>query len=1002
MERLTMPAAQNGQQPTKPATGPLDGATPADLLPASGDHPVEIVRYQSVVLTDIPGAKPARKLTGAIDLGEENLPFYDRPAEGMIVTTEQSWAVKGVTLGRLLHSLALAPGESTRVAVVDWERRTRGTGTEATSEKDQLTSRTDQDRSISEVANTIAQEQQHGTSSMQQASTSSSKGGGGGVALFGVNLGGTWSNSSNSGFATNVVRSTGIRSVASDAAQQISARTQQVATAARSRHMTVVRETSQSEKEQVTTRVVTNYNHMHALSVQYYEVVQVYEVTTKPVTAERCLFIPLQELSFTHNNLQRYKEVLASVAPKDWATRIRDANPLESTVRKLEGCTAAEAPANQLFEGIDLLDLAASAMGVYGVRKLDGAPVRFDSVARQWNPLPTTGLPASGLKRIAPGKDKVWGVRPDNRLMIFDGTTWHTDPHGAAGLGVASGSDGTTIHWNASEIYQQVGINWQKSVVAVDDLAVVNNERVWYCKDGKTFERTGTTWTERPAPAPGIVSLTVAPDGVIWGVTGDKKIMMVEPGSSTWTPGKIGTAPMTAAVPVKIVSAGGGEFWLMNDKGVLYRLLTAPREALTAFDDPPPPESGWPTKIDVWWDNAGIRSVRLVIPGHTYRCGDTGGSGVLQHGSYDFKAGEKLLSVDYWTGTAARGSLAGLRLTLQTGMVSFGPAAGPTTPDLTEDAGGAAICGLLGSTVRTGSRTYIAALGFHLRGGKVPQAVLDHLNDNRRYYSQAVWANADELTLSRILANYSYLPPGGKGDAVPLGMLLDPKPVAATGNYLGFRWNFSSEQDRQDWLKARSADSTILGKSVTAKVGIATNGVFAEAVLGRANAAEKIDLTRFWNWKDSPIPILPTDIAAVSTGTRNQEVDVKVAQLGASEAKFQTIAALPDPAATQAAMQVLSTANLFKDIAGAAEMSQMLSKGIEAAANNDKDAGARANEAMKTAAEHQQKMATIAVEAASKLVPAGKAASSLSALGGMMNQASNGNGSNTSDDSEEK
>ncbi|MFI1577545.1 hypothetical protein [Embleya sp. NPDC020630] len=112
--------------PTPASTSPgvqvdkamLDGPTPADLLPTTGNYPSEIVRYRSVVLTDIPGAKPARKLTGAIDLGEENLPFYDRPAEDMIVTTEQSWSAQGVTLGRLLHSLALAPGESTRVAAV--------------------------------------------------------------------------------------------------------------------------------------------------------------------------------------------------------------------------------------------------------------------------------------------------------------------------------------------------------------------------------------------------------------------------------------------------------------------------------------------------------------------------------------------------------------------------------------------------------------------------------------------------------------------------------------------------------------------------------------------------------------------------------------------------------------------------------------------------------------------------------------------------------------------
>ncbi|EDY49116.1 hypothetical protein [Streptomyces clavuligerus] len=111
-----------------------------------------------------PQREPTRKPTGAIDLGEENLPFHDRPAEGMIVTTEQSWSAQGVTLGRLLHSLALAAGESTKVAVVDGQGTTRATGTEETTEADTLSSTTDQNRSISEVANAIAREEQHGDS----------------------------------------------------------------------------------------------------------------------------------------------------------------------------------------------------------------------------------------------------------------------------------------------------------------------------------------------------------------------------------------------------------------------------------------------------------------------------------------------------------------------------------------------------------------------------------------------------------------------------------------------------------------------------------------------------------------------------------------------------------------------------------------------------------------------------------------------------------------------
>ncbi|WP_330346557.1 hypothetical protein OHA09_34605 [Streptomyces longwoodensis] len=158
------------------------------------------------------GSKPSRKLTGAIDLGEENLPFYDRPAEGLIVTTEQSWSAQGVTLGRLLHSLALAPGESTRVAVVDWQRTTRATGTEAAGENEAMSATSDQNRSISEVANSIAREEQYGDSVGFQSSQSSSSGGSIGVAFFGLGAGGNWSKSSSTGTATSVSRSTGVKS----------------------------------------------------------------------------------------------------------------------------------------------------------------------------------------------------------------------------------------------------------------------------------------------------------------------------------------------------------------------------------------------------------------------------------------------------------------------------------------------------------------------------------------------------------------------------------------------------------------------------------------------------------------------------------------------------------------------------------------------------------------------------------------------------------------------
>ena len=104
----------------------------------------------------------------------------------------------------------------------------------------------------------------------------------------------------------------GSRDLAASYAQNINDRSQQNASSVRNRRASIVREVSQSEHETISTRVVTNYNHMHALTVQYYEVVQAFRVTTQLAHAERCLFVPLKLLDFADAKVvERWREVLA-------------------------------------------------------------------------------------------------------------------------------------------------------------------------------------------------------------------------------------------------------------------------------------------------------------------------------------------------------------------------------------------------------------------------------------------------------------------------------------------------------------------------------------------------------------------------------------------------------------------------------------------------------------------------------------------------------------------
>lgn len=151
--------------------------------------------------------------------------------------------------------------------------------------------------------------------SRSSGSASSSAGVSGGIAgpFWGSAV--SASTSANVSAAATVARSTNARDATVVAAQEVCARTQQAAQALRDRRSAVIREVHQDEHVGASTRVVTNYNHMHAMTMQYYEVVQVYEVTAVPVRVDRCVFVPMAVMRFTAASARRFASVLADAAP---------------------------------------------------------------------------------------------------------------------------------------------------------------------------------------------------------------------------------------------------------------------------------------------------------------------------------------------------------------------------------------------------------------------------------------------------------------------------------------------------------------------------------------------------------------------------------------------------------------------------------------------------------------------------------------------------------------
>jgi hypothetical protein len=718
--------------------GNTDEDTAEELRPVLGEYPTERVYYDKLIMLGTEGPQNQVPLTQPLSL--EGLavsgPAFGAPAIGALATYSQSWFAQAVTLGHMVHSLALAPGEATRVAVIDWSRRTTATATESIDERERLDNSTNHARAVSEVQNAVANEMQSGGSIATGWAKSTSSGSGfaasigGGVAgaVSGVTgalgFGGGGSSSSQESEtesrATSTSWSVGSRSVMAEMEQRINDRTEQHATSVRNRRATAVREVSQTEHEQVSTRIVANYNHMHALTVQYYEVVQIYRVTVQLNNFVRALFLPFELLDFTAANapdiVARFRGQLLRAALTERAAQLLLDDrgkvevrsgvrvPFPITIRTLSDANMTVSTARLTRAGAGSLDTDDRPADA-GVLDTDGAPSR-----------PVLAAPAPGSRFTV--------VRPGPLAEILPG-------------------DARLV----SIAFEDVGIDR----VRVDQSGVA--------AEASTF---------------------------------------VVPGASD-------QVDFPNAIPIRTIES----IHVARDAGTVSEGSMALR-----------------------YESEGRQSI-AVVP-------------------LSLVSSNAMQKVAFLTGDAVD------------------------------------------------RRAELMA----------------HLQRNRGYYTRAVLEGLDAASLVLLLSGVSWL---GR----PLADQIEPNPIAVTGNFLVLRApaedgdasGLAGFQTWGDLLRDRNID---FKRQETRLVPIPTGGVFAEAVLGRSNSAEKLDITRFWNWQDSPIPLEPPEIAPVGTGTRATAEDLRPGQLGAPVVTVQPPTPLPEPAGLSAVLGALASANLFRDMSGLA------------------------------------------------------------------------------------
>ncbi len=751
------------------------------LRPRLGEYPTERVYYDSLVMLGMAAGSDQQPLTGTISLQPvvDDPSGFGQPAIGALVTLSQSWYAKGITLGHMLHSLALAPGEATRIAVIDWSRRTRASVSETIEEAEALDTASEHSRAISEVQNAVADEMQSGGSMSSGWAKSKSKGSAGGFSIGGgvagavsgvtgaLGFGGGSSSSSQSSETSSGASSSswsiGNRSVMAEMSQRVNDRTEQHSTSVRNRRASAVREVSQSEHEQVSTRVVANYNHMHALTVQYYEVVQVYRVLVQVHSVQRVVFLPFQLLDFS------------TASAGDIVARFRG---------QLLAAALSERVASLLLDDRGTVEIRAAI-------RVQLPPIFSEVVA--------AGSAVAASARVNAGAGTGQPAPPT------DPPTPPTPPGG--GVLTAPGP--------------------------------------------------ATTGVIRRITSPGPVLGTVAGDVELVavsfdGVRGDR-VRLDQAG--------VPADNTTFAVPATT-------FQVDFPGGMPLRNVTAIHVSKIDADA----DSG---SMTLHYRTA-TQQVALAVP------------------------------VDLPAGTAMQ-------------KVAF-LAADPSNRK---------------------------------------QELMAHLQANRGYYSQAVLGNIDTATLVMLLSRFSW---NGK----PLVDQVEPKPLAMTGNYLVLRAPIEDSEasgiDDTSWGTLLSDRSLNLAQRDDRLVPIPTGGVFAEAVLGRSNSAEKLDITRFWNWQDSPIPLQPPEIAPVSTGSRGTTDDLRPGQLSAPVLNIMTPTSLPEPAGLTAAMTALANGSMFRDMSGLAgtqALAQAASAGTLDAAT---EAGRLASTNLKTVTDQAVAMGQAAAD----------------------------------------
>jgi hypothetical protein len=270
------------------SSAPADGdVTYVDRIPV--EQPLSVDGFRDQIM----GVNPLGTVTA-----DETVPMAGTLGLGYVLWMSQRWTFQGLGLGDLVYSLALAPGEQQQIAIFERVDTATVRESEFFTEEEVESQAALSDTSTQATFSSAFDETVNAGSkySAQAKSRSTGWGVGGSIGIFSAGGSGSSGSTSSSGQTSQWLQ--GQRNTTQQAAENTHSAAENQAAARRSAAHTSMRMATASESEAVTTKVITNHNHTRALTLQYWEVLRLYDVTTAIDGISLICLVPMQVVRF--------------------------------------------------------------------------------------------------------------------------------------------------------------------------------------------------------------------------------------------------------------------------------------------------------------------------------------------------------------------------------------------------------------------------------------------------------------------------------------------------------------------------------------------------------------------------------------------------------------------------------------------------------------------------------------------------------------------------------